>query len=187
MSGEPGHGLPRTSSLVEGLRKSRCVVEPLATRSGRRRRSGPWRASQDLLLVFGPCPHVLYVEDARHPVPKAVTRMSKFGPDPLVLYVEPVTATKESPMHHHVPRCQRPEPARRCCGQHGLAGRGRRWDPASAGPPSGAGTSRIGPPATREARAQQGAGQGTSPASVRDPDWWGRTQSVLLRLIGGRR
>ena len=143
--------------------------------------------SRDLLLVFGPCPHVLYVEDGRHPLPKTVATMSKFGPDPLVLYVEPVAIKKERPMHRHMPRCQRPAPTRRRCRHHGLAGRSRLRDRASAGPPSGPGTSRIGLPSSREARVHEGAGQGTSPAFVRDPDWRGRLRLTRSRLIGGRR
>ena len=86
-------------------------------------------------------------------------------------------------MHHHIPRCQRPAPTRRRCRHLGLAGRSRLRDRASAGP----GSSRIGPPATREARLQQAAGRGRDRGQRRDPDCWGRLQLTLSRLIGGRR
>ncbi len=158
-----------------------------AVPAGGRCRGDPWRTFTRSFVGFRPLPPCSLCRGRAPPGPMTVERMSKVGPDRLVLYVEPVAIKKERPMHRHMPRCQRPEPTRRRCRHHRLAGRSRLRDRASARPPGGPGTSRTGLPPNREARVPEGAGQGRDRGQRRDPDWWGRMQSVLLCLIGGRR
>ena len=146
----------------------------------------PGRTSTRSFVDFQPRPHVLSVEDAQQLVPRT-RELSKFGPDPLVLSVNPITIAKEIPVHHHVAGCQHHASARQCGRLHDLADRSRLRDPAAAGPPRRRRTSRIGLPATRESRDRTPAGQGRSPAVVRDPDCRARLAVRLLRLIGGRR
>ncbi len=92
-------------------------------------------------------------------------------------------------MRHHrqVPRCQRPDPARRCRTQRRPTDSGRRRNPMTGRFPEAGETSRIGPPPTREGWGRKAAGQGRDRARRRDPDCWGRMQLIVFRLIGGRR
>lgn len=89
--------------------------------------------------------------------------------------------------HRHVPRCHRSAAARRCRSHRRARPSHRYRDPSGARDRTRRGTSRIAPLAIREARGHEGAAQGANLVRREDPDCWGRSVVILLRLIGGGR
>jgi len=91
--------------------------------------------------------------------------------------------------HWHVRRYHYRTAARRCRAHRPSQPANRRRAPGTrvSRISTRRGTLRIAPAPIREPHGREGAGQGTSRAVCRDPDFWGRLAVKLLRLLGGRR
>lgn len=149
------------------------------------------------LFNFGPFPLVLLMEgrrplaDGRKHLPDTPDEhtLSKTAPKRGVLRVETLSSTQGRLMRHHrhVPRCHERGAARRCLAPRSYGAEWRQR-PRTRRPRAcrNRGTSRIGPPPSRELRGHEAAGRCAGLAKPEDPDCWRRLLFKLLRLLGGR-